>query len=87
MGDRVQVYLDGGVRSGVDVFKALALGADAVFLGRVALWGLGVSGQHGVDDVIVRMRRELLEAMKYTGCTSLKDINSSKLISNHSCKL
>ena len=87
VGQKVPIYVDGGVRSGVDVFKALALGADAVFLGRPILWGLGSSGQEGVEGVIMRMKEELMEAMKYTGCKSLKDIDGTKLTLNCNYKL
>ena len=87
VGQKVPIYVDGGVRSGVDVFKALALGADGVFLGRPILWGLGSSGQEGVEEVIVKMKKDLIEAMRYTGCKSLRDIDRTKLILNCNCKL
>ncbi|KAJ7381643.1 Hydroxyacid oxidase 2, partial [Desmophyllum pertusum] len=49
---RVDVYVDGGIRSGTDVFKALALGARAVFIGRPAIWGLAYKGEEGVSKVL-----------------------------------
>ncbi|OQS04634.1 peroxisomal (S)-2-hydroxy-acid oxidase [Thraustotheca clavata] len=74
---RAEVYLDGGVRRGTDVFKALALGARAVFLGRPNLWGLAHSGQQGVEDVLKMLTSELAHAMMFSATTSLKDITPS----------
>jgi 4-hydroxymandelate oxidase len=63
VGDRVEVYLDGGIRSGTDVLIALARGARAVFVGRAACWGLAVGGDEGVRRVLDRLRDQLaLEA-------------------------
>ncbi|XP_038823220.1 hydroxyacid oxidase 1-like [Salvelinus namaycush] len=64
---RCEVYLDGGVRRGTDVLKALALGATAVFLGRPVLWGLACQGEQGVSDVLELMRDELHLAMALAG--------------------
>nr|CAD7432566.1 unnamed protein product [Timema monikensis] len=64
---RVEVYLDGGVRGGTDVFKALALGARMVFMGRPPLWGLVHSGQEGVKDVLAIVRKELDIALALSG--------------------
>ena len=80
VGSQVEVYIDGGVRNGVDVFKALALGARAVFLGRPIVWGLGANGSQGAQDVIEGMVSELKEAMAYTGCRELQDISRSNLL-------
>ncbi|XP_063224292.1 2-Hydroxyacid oxidase 1-like [Bacillus rossius redtenbacheri] len=74
VGGRAEVYLDGGVRQGTDVFKALALGARMVFLGRPALWGLAHSGQRGVRGVLDIVRAELRTVMALSGCTSVSDI-------------
>jgi len=52
MGKKIEVWFDGGIDSGQDVFKAIALGADLVFLGRPALWGLACGGQKGVERVL-----------------------------------
>ena len=82
VGGRVEVYMDGGVRGGVDVFKALALGARAVFLGRPIVWGLGAGGGQGAQDVIEGMVLELKEAMSYTGCRRITDISRDKLLWN-----
>lgn len=77
--DRIDVYLDGGIRHGTDVLKALALGAKAVFIGRPVIWGLAVAGEQGVMDVLSILRRELLLAMQLCGCPDVKSISSSLL--------
>lgn len=77
--DRIDVYLDGGIRHGTDVLKALALGAKAVFIGRPVIWGLTVAGEQGVMDVLSILRRELLLAMQLCGCPDVKSISSSLL--------
>lgn len=71
---KVPVYLDGGVRRGVHVFKALALGADAVAIGRPVLYGLALGGAAGVTSVINTLNTELRLAMKLAGCATIKDI-------------
>ncbi|GIY55386.1 hydroxyacid oxidase 1 [Caerostris darwini] len=73
-GTGCEVYVDGGVRWGSDVLKALALGARAVFIGRPTLWGLNHSGQDGVRSVLEILRSELKRAMHLTGCNTLSDI-------------
>ncbi|MEY2551846.1 MAG: 4-hydroxymandelate oxidase, partial [Verrucomicrobiota bacterium] len=79
VGDRCEVYVDGGVRRGSDVLKAIALGARAVLIGRPFLWGLTVNGEGGATDVLEILRRELDEAMLLCGCTTLEDIDGSLL--------
>ncbi|KAJ8026965.1 Hydroxyacid oxidase 1 [Holothuria leucospilota] len=76
-GSNVEVYMDGGIRSGSDVFKALALGARAVFIGRPPLWGLAVNGEDGVRRVLQILEEELTTTMTMCGCASLQDIDSS----------
>ncbi|KAJ2834573.1 Lactoylglutathione lyase [Coemansia furcata] len=71
---KVPVFLDGGVRRGTDVFKALALGASAVFLGRPVLWALAYDGERGVAQMLATINDELRLAMALAGCASLKDI-------------
>ncbi|KAJ0399638.1 hypothetical protein ATCC90586_007011 [Pythium insidiosum] len=71
---RAEVYLDGGIRRGTDVFKALALGARAVFLGRPVLWGLTHSGEEGVFNVLKILNEELKHAMMFSGTARLADI-------------
>ena len=77
--DRCEIYVDGGIRRGSDVLKAIALGARAVLIGRPILWGLCVGGEQGAAHVLEILRRELDEAMLLCGCTTLKEINRSLL--------
>ncbi len=72
--DACEVYVDGGVRRGTDVLKALALGARAVLVGRPILWGLAVNGSDGVAHVLTLLQRELDEAMALAGCPTVADI-------------
>ncbi|MDI1447049.1 alpha-hydroxy acid oxidase [Polyangium sp. 6x1] len=74
-GGRVPVLVDGGVRWGTDVLKALALGARAVMLGRPVLWGLATAGEAGVLRVLDILRDELATAMALAGCPSLASID------------
>jgi isopentenyl diphosphate isomerase/L-lactate dehydrogenase-like FMN-dependent dehydrogenase len=77
VGDRIPVFVDGGFRRGTDVFKALALGAKAVGVGRPFLWGLGAFGQPGVDRVIDILQGELKLAMGNCGTRTVADITRS----------
>jgi 4-hydroxymandelate oxidase len=72
---KVPVFIDGGFRRGTDVFKALALGATAVGLGRAMLWGLGAFGQPGVEKVLDIMHRELQIVMGNCGTRTIAEIN------------
>ena len=74
---RVEVYVDGGVRTGTDVLKALALGARAVFVGRPALWGLACDREVGVQQVLRVLNLELEVAMALCGCVSVQDVPRS----------
>lgn len=78
-GDLCEIYVDGGIRRGSDVLKAIALGARAVLVGRPVLWGLTVAGEEGAARILEILRRELDEAMLLSGCTKLSDIDSSLL--------
>jgi 4-hydroxymandelate oxidase len=78
-GDRCEIYLDGGIRRGSDVLKALALGARAVLVGRPILWGLCVDGEEGARRVLEILRRELDEAMLLCGCSRLSEIDRNLL--------
>ena len=71
---RLEVYVDGGVRRGVDVLKAVALGARAVLVGRPLLWGLAVDGEAGVRRILDILRLELEIAMAIAGVRSMKEI-------------
>ncbi len=74
---RCEVYVDGGVRRGTDVLKALALGARAVLLGRPILWGLAVDGEPGVRHIFQLLRAEFELAMALAGCPNTKSITRS----------
>jgi 4-hydroxymandelate oxidase len=80
VGDQVDVLVDGGIRRGTDVLKALALGAKAVLLGRPVLWGLTLAGEAGVKHVLELLRDEFDLAMALSGCAKLQDIDSSLVI-------
>jgi len=67
---RVEVLVDGGVRRGTDVIKALALGAQAVLAGRAVLWGLAADGEAGARRVLELLQAEILGALQLVGCTS-----------------
>jgi lactate 2-monooxygenase len=79
VGDGIAVMLDSGIRSGADVFKALALGADAVLVGRPYLWGLALDGQNGVETVLRSLLAELDLTMALSGFTSTGEIDSGVL--------
>ncbi|KAI3835910.1 hypothetical protein MKW92_025546 [Papaver armeniacum] len=74
VGGRIPVLFDGGIRRGTDVFKALALGAQAVLVGRPVIYGLAAKGQNGVTCVIEMLQDELELTMTLCGCCSVKDI-------------
>jgi 4-hydroxymandelate oxidase len=75
VGDRAEVYVDGGVRRGTDVLKALALGARAVLVGRPVLWGLAVGGAAGVERVLSGLVGELRLAMALCGATGVGELS------------
>jgi 4-hydroxymandelate oxidase len=77
---RIPVLVDGGVRRGTDVFKALALGASAVGIGRSYIWGLSAFGQQGVERVLDIVNNELRLAMVGCGTRSLKEITPASII-------
>jgi 4-hydroxymandelate oxidase len=72
--------VDGGIRRGTDVFKALALGATAVGIGRPEAWGLAAFGQAGVEAVLEILRRELTTIMRQAGTTSVNKITRSCVV-------
>ncbi|XP_028608831.1 hydroxyacid oxidase 2 isoform X2 [Grammomys surdaster] len=72
---KIEVYMDGGVRTGNDVLKALALGARCIFLGRPILWGLACKGEHGVKEVLNILKAELHTSMTLSGCRSVSEIS------------
>lgn len=77
VGDRAEVYIDGGVRRGTDVLKCLALGAKAVFIGRPIFWGLSVGGEDGMRHVLEILRNELDIAMGLCGLSDVKKADPS----------
>src|SRR5260370_809018 len=79
-GGRLRVLLDGGVRRGTDVLKALALGATAVGIGRPYIWGLSSFGQAGVERVLQILNTELRLTMVGCGTVALRDITAKSLI-------
>jgi 4-hydroxymandelate oxidase len=77
---RVPVFVDGGIRRGTDIFKALALGATAVGIGRPQVWGLAVFGQPGVEAVIDIYTRELAQIMRQAGTPTLESIDGRTVV-------
>jgi isopentenyl diphosphate isomerase/L-lactate dehydrogenase-like FMN-dependent dehydrogenase len=76
---KIPVLVDGGVRRGTDVYKALALGATAVGIGRPYCWGLAAFGQPGVDAVLTIIQREFTTIMRQAGATTLRQINAASV--------
>ncbi|XP_022723917.1 peroxisomal (S)-2-hydroxy-acid oxidase-like isoform X3 [Durio zibethinus] len=79
---RVPVFLDGGVRRGTDVFKALALGASGIFIGRPVVFSLAAEGEAGVRKVLQMLRDEFELTMALTGCRSLKEITRNHIVTD-----
>ena len=79
VGDKLEIILDGGIRRGTHVLKALSLGATACSFGKGFLFGLGAGGQAGVEQVLKRMREELRRDMILLGCKTIKELNKSKI--------
>ena len=79
VGDRLTVLFDSGIRTGSDVMKALALGAQAVLLGRPYVYGLGLGGEDGVRHVLRSLLAELDLSMALSGCSSLADVSAELL--------
>uniref|UniRef100_L2FS58 Fmn-dependent dehydrogenase family protein n=1 Tax=Colletotrichum fructicola (strain Nara gc5) TaxID=1213859 RepID=L2FS58_COLFN len=76
---KIKIAVDGGIRRGTDIFKALALGADFCFAGRVPIWGLAYNGSEGVQLAVNLLHDELRLAMCLAGCKTVKDINKGHL--------
>lgn len=77
VGDRIEVIVDGGIRRGAHILKALALGAKACCVGRPYLYGLSAGGERGVVQAMELLRTELVRAMQLTGCTDVRSIDQS----------
>jgi 4-hydroxymandelate oxidase len=82
LGDAVPLLFDSGIRSGADIFKAIALGADAVLIGRLQFYALAVAGALGVAHMLRLLREELEVCMAMAGCASLADIRRAGLMSH-----
>ncbi|XP_061396855.1 uncharacterized protein LOC133332469 [Musca vetustissima] len=84
VGNDITVMFDGGIRQGNDIFKALALGAKMVFVGRAALWGLACGGTAGVKEMMRVLKRDLEITMALAGCQTLNDIQRRNVV--HECE-
>ncbi len=80
VGGRVEVHMDGGIRSGQDVLKAIALGARGVYIGRAMMYGLGACGEAGVAEVLRIIRNELDLSMAFCGKTDVRQVDRSILL-------
>ena len=80
VGDKVEVILDGGVRRGTHVLKALCLGAKACSFGKGYLFALGAGGQKGVEAILKKMKEEIYRDMTLMGCKSVSELNRSKVV-------
>ncbi|SPD64724.1 L-lactate dehydrogenase [Cupriavidus taiwanensis] len=83
VGDRIEVHMDGGIRSGQDVLKAVALGARGVYIGRPMLYGLGAMGQAGVTRALEIIRKELDLTMAFCGHTDIRAVGTDILLPPH----
>ncbi|EEA21344.1 hypothetical protein TMatcc_009254 [Talaromyces marneffei ATCC 18224] len=77
--NKLMIGIDGGIRRGSDIFKALALGADFCFAGRIPIWGLAYNGQNGVERALELLREELEMCMRLSGCRSVAEIGPETL--------
>jgi L-lactate dehydrogenase (cytochrome)/glycolate oxidase len=80
VGDRIEVVMDGGVRRGSDVVKALAVGAKAVMIGRAYLWGLAANGQAGVENVLDVIRGGMDSALLALGKSSVHELSRGDVV-------
>ncbi|RSL42543.1 hypothetical protein CEP53_012135 [Fusarium sp. AF-6] len=76
---KIEIAVDGGIRRGTDIFKAIALGADFCFAGRIPIWGLAYDGAEGVKLAVNLLHDEFKIAMSLAGCKTIKDINKGHL--------
>jgi L-lactate dehydrogenase (cytochrome) len=77
VGSQIEVHMDGGIRSGQDVLKAIALGAKGTYIGRAFLYGLGAMGEQGVTKALEIIHKELDLTMAFCGRTDIKAVDSS----------
>ena len=80
VGDKIEVILDGGIKRGTHVLKALAVGAKACSFGKGYLFALGAGGEKGVEAILQKMKAEINRDMILMGCKSVKDLNRSKIV-------
>jgi L-lactate dehydrogenase (cytochrome) len=80
VGKQIEVWMDGGIRSGQDVLKAVALGAKGTMIGRAFLYGLGALGEAGVTKCLEMIHKELDVTMAFCGRTDIKDIDRGVLL-------
>ncbi|QDG79215.1 alpha-hydroxy acid oxidase [Labrenzia sp. PHM005] len=80
VGDKIEVHVDGGIRSGQDVFKAVAMGAHSTYIGRAFIYGLGARGKTGVREVLEIMHKELDVTMGLCGETDIKNVGRHNLV-------
>ena len=80
VGDKLEVILDGGVRRGTHVLKALAAGATACSFGKMFLFSLGAGGQQGVERALLNMHDEIRRNMVLMGCKSISELDETKII-------
>jgi 4-hydroxymandelate oxidase len=80
VGTHAEILVDGGIRRGTDIIKALALGARAILVGRPVLWGLAAAGQDGVEQILAILQREFDTALALCGCASVADIGSDLIV-------
>jgi len=80
VGDKIEVILDGGIRRGTHVLKAIALGAKACSFGKGYLFALSAGGQKGVETILKKMKEEIKRDMTLMGCRNLKELNKNKII-------
>ncbi|KAH8422287.1 alpha-hydroxy acid oxidase [Aspergillus melleus] len=78
-GGQIPVHIDGGIRTGSDMFKALALGAECCWIGRPTLWGLAYDGEKGVSRVLDILYDEFKRCMQLTGCRTLADVSTASI--------
>ena len=83
IGDRAEVYVDGGIMSGADIAAALCLGARAAMVGRAYLYGLMAGGRTGVDRAIAILRAELVRTMQLLGVTTVDELDGSRVRWRH----
>jgi L-lactate dehydrogenase (cytochrome) len=80
VGRQIEVHMDGGVRSGQDVLKSVALGAKGVYIGRAMLYGLGAMGEPGVTRALEIIHKELDLTMAFCGKTDIREVDTSILL-------